>query len=173
MSEFSKILITALSSFTVGIVSEPIRAEIAVFLQKKRLRRALYIELATLHSFLSRRMPKQPTPAFDRLRMRLDALRLRNHNFETYRYARTKPEVFYSLSDAVAFDDLYRQFDFLVRTIPSLEDDEGTLNSGDLMLDMLDYALKEGRFNDDLLKEVSPEYVHYLAAKEKKKQVKV
>lgn len=44
--------------------------------------------------------------------MRLTAEFLRSITFKTYKHAKTKPDVFYSLSEAVKFDELCHLYDF-------------------------------------------------------------
>jgi hypothetical protein len=160
MPEFAKILITALSSFAVGIISEPIRSAMMTFFQAKKLRRALYIELAALHSDLALRRDGEHTPPHQPHMAEF----LRTFSFDIYKHARSKPDVFYSLPDAVAFDEIYRMYRICMSQ--NVKDDLA-LHMSKRLLEGLDRDLKDGTFNDDLFREVYPRsgYQRYLEAK--------
>lgn len=164
MSEFAKILITALSSFAVGIVSEPVRSALTTFIQAKRLRRALYIELGMLHKSLAKVSVDTGEDS-----KHFYAELLRCITFETYKHAKTKPDVFYSLAEAVNFDDLYQMFNFAFIHYSKndnqkgrcAKNDDDAIELGRRLLTIIDEELTEGGFNDDLLREVSQDYAEY------------
>lgn len=149
MPEYSKILITALSSFAIGIISEPVRLTMTTLFQAKKLRRALYIELGMLHKRL----------AYVDEDNHRNAELLRSFTFRTYNYAKTLPGVFYSLSEAVTFDELYGWYDFAIKVYS--KDDDDVIKFSQRLLTVINHELSVGGFNDDLLREVSPEYLDY------------
>lgn len=154
MSEFTKILITSLASFAVGIVAEPIKAAIARTIEAKELRHPLYLELASLHHLL------ESSAIGD---TRSSAGLARNANLSTYRYAKTKPAVFYKIPEAVEFDGFYGAIEYFLRIGPT--SDKEVIDIAGLSLVLLDDSIQENRFNGEQFRKAYPKYEEYLARK--------
>jgi hypothetical protein len=155
MDEGTKMIITALSScvsFALGILAVPINSELNIWLTGKRMSRALYIELKIIYSTLytAEEFKYESSEDYKAMSMHIDSLSL-----DSFQWAKSKPDVLYSLPDAQGFVDAFGYF----KLMNNLDhEDEFLVQSATLVLNNIEDSLTNGKLNDDLFRECYPGY---------------
>lgn len=101
MEDWLKILITALASFSVAILSEPLKAYLSNGVKARRLRRSLYIELGALFYQLYQ-IWESTDLTIDRARRTKNEL-----SIKVYEAAMSDPTVFHQLADFPRIEQAY------------------------------------------------------------------
>jgi len=107
MSEWLKILVPGLVGLVVGLLLEPVKAQITLRIQLHNLRRALYGELSSFYSIAD-----SAEQCVEGSRLKQKYLEdLKEFRFSTYQYARANPALFYALSESWSLDCLVREWE--------------------------------------------------------------
>jgi hypothetical protein len=158
MSEWMKILVTALSAFAVGTLLEPVRACISMRLQARGLRRALYAELTDFHELAT---TCTECAEGSKQRQYYSDL-LKNFPFDTYKYAKTKPDIFYSLTEAQEWDAMIHGWNS-----SSAKEDQDRDGLAEYVLHGIGIALLYGDHSEKLFRKANAEvYKAYLQRKQ-------
>jgi hypothetical protein len=108
-----QLIVGTIAGFITAFLAEPVRMYLSGLVARKQLREALYKEMAALYvnwkgfaDYVSERKipPEKLTDNVENLNL-----------MDCYRYAKTRPIDFYSLSEAVAIDRVYKNFDLIGR----------------------------------------------------------
>jgi hypothetical protein len=148
LGEWAKALISAVVGFAVAMIAEPLKAELIERRAIRKLRRALYIEMA--ENFSRARLLQQVMGKAVVEMQNLQHL-LRN---DVYAHSKLQPALFYQLKDAAAIERFCIALQLLKDTVQPRDVEsraQGTVN-------MLSMAVSTGEINGKLLVKSAQEY---------------
>ena len=146
-----KVLIGTVVGFVSAIFADLIKSGIREAKRRKRLQHAIYSELAQLYNFLHN-FPQEriSTPHVQKATTNL----LRHLRTDSYKFAKSQPDIFYELPEASEIDALYGYLHFIQSGEPLHV--EGLLEMGEALRRHIEDALATNRINVEMLKETDP-----------------
>lgn len=153
MPEWLKILVTSLASFTIGVVSEPVRAILAEQARKFRMRRSLYRHLSFLRGLLNRGIEEH-------LRGNILMATLDQIDVTAYeQYRKDDPKLFLELRDSWGLKRAFESIRLISLRVQT-GDMEEVISAILATLESLDRDIEYGYLDKRLLTSLSPENLY-------------
>ncbi len=148
LGEWAKALISAVVGFVVAMIAEPLKAELVERRALRKLRRALYIEMAENFS-RARELQSQvgkPVTAMQNLQHLLRS--------DVYTHAKLQPSLFYQLKDAAAIE----RFSVAVQMLKPMQNYRDVQESAQGTVNMLSLGVSTGELDGKLLVKSAQSY---------------
>jgi hypothetical protein len=157
MTDWVKVLIgTSIGAsvgFVLGILSDLLKTNIKDWQSRRRMRRALYIELLEIYDAINTLLKVHNGKRFsDETVIKV----VRSQRLDAYEHAKRNPDVFYCLKEAHAIDHAFGNLHSIKINMENVNADE-IKELADGFLRYIQSALAMRRFKHRLMRSISPE----------------
>jgi hypothetical protein len=153
IAEWVKVLIGASVGFFLGIAGDLLKTTVNDWRDRRRMRRALYIELLNIYDSIRHLITVHDGKQYDEdtIFMVVNSRRL-----DAYEHAKQNPGVFYCLREAHSLDHAFTNMHEM-KAFADKTNGVATRGLGQLFLDYIQNSVAVGRFNRSLLKRIAPD----------------